>query len=79
MRPLASSAAPPKVFVAGSQPLFAVHRERCADLVEAGCYVGTAALLTAAREKLADRAPILLAAIERYASRRGEIETGATQ
>lgn len=80
MRPLSSSAQPPKLFGAGGRPLFAVHRERCAEVVEAGCYVGTVALLAAAREQLADRAPVLSAIVERYAaSRRGELETGATQ
>ena len=70
MRPLPAHQDSIKLFGAGGRPLFAVHRERCAELVEAGCYVGSVALLAKGRSLLAHRAPILSAIVERYAASR---------
>ena len=73
MRPLPAPA-DVKLFAAGGRPLFAVHRERCAEVVEAGCYVGSVALLAKGRSVLAQRAPLLSAIFERYAaSRRAQV------
>jgi hypothetical protein len=78
MRPLGDDPMAIKAFGAGGRALFAVHVERCAEVVEAGCYVGIMALLEEGRRLLDDRAPLLSAAIDRYAaSRRGELGTQA--
>ncbi len=75
MRPLPAHVGSVKLFGAMDRPLFAVHQERCAEVVEATCYVGSVALLAKGRTLLAQRAPILSAIVERYAaSRRAQVE-----
>lgn len=78
MRPLPIHQAEIKHFGARGRALFAVHRERCADIVEAGCYVGSVALIAHGRKLFAQRAPMLSALVERYAaSRRAQTATFA--
>ena len=70
MRPLPVHQAEIKHFGARGRALFAVHRERCADVVEAGCYVGSVALIAQGRKLFAQKAPMLSALFERYAASR---------
>ena len=74
MRPLPAHPAGIKHFGANGKALFAVHRERCAEVVEAGVHVGSIALIAQGRRMFADRAPLLSAIFERYAaSRRAQV------